>query len=126
MAKAKSDQKGKQSLNNNATTKNEAKFFELLTLAGLPLPAKEVIMIQGRKYRVDYAWHSLRLGIEIQGGVFTRGAHGSVYGILQGYKKSNDAAQHGWTLMYYLPSEMLKPETVIAIKRAFEWKLENG
>lgn len=118
--------KGKQSLKNNNTLKNEAQFFELLSIAGLPLPAKEVIMIQGRKYRVDYAWASMRFGIEIQGGVFTRGAHGSIYGILQGYKKSNDAAQHGWTLMYYLPSEMLKPETIIAIKKAFEWKLENG
>jgi hypothetical protein len=118
--------KGKQSLKNNNTLKNEAQFFELLSIADLPLPAKEVIMIQGRRYRVDYAWASMRLGIEIQGGVFTRGAHGSIYGILQGYKKSNDAAQHGWTLMYYLPSEMLKPETIIAIKKAFEWKLENG
>lgn len=118
--------KGKQPLKANATLKNEAQFFQLLSIAGLPLPAKEVIMIQGRKYRVDYAWPSMRFGVEIQGGVFTRGAHGSIYGILQGYKKSNDAAQHGWTLMYYLPSEMLKPETIIAIKKAFEWKLENG
>lgn len=118
--------KGKQPLKANATLKNEEQFFQLLSIAGLPLPAKEVIMITGRKYRVDYAWPSMRFGVEIQGGVFTRGAHGSIYGILQGYKKSNDAAQHGWTLMYYLPSEMLKPETIIAIKKAFEWKLENG
>lgn len=118
--------KGRQSLKSNATTKNELIFLALLQQEGLPLPTKEVVMISGRRYRVDYAWAELRLGIEIQGGVFTRGAHGSIYGILQGYKKANDAAANGWTLMYFLPSQMLETATITLIKKAYEWKTTNG
>lgn len=119
-------QKGKQSLKDNATTKNEMIFMAALESVGLPRPIKEVVMIKGRRYRVDYAWPDIRLGVEIQGGVFTRGAHGSVYGILQGYKKANDAAANGWSLMYFLPSEMLKTDTLTSIKKAYEWKRQNG
>jgi hypothetical protein len=119
-------QNGKQSLRTNATAKNEPIFLQLLKDAGLPVPAKEVVMAKGRRFRIDYAWEECRLGIEIQGGVFTRGAHGSIYGILSGYKKSNVAAEHGWTLMYFLPSEMHSMETINQIKRAFQWKQMNG
>lgn len=119
-------QAGRQSLKANTTLKNEPLFFELLAIAGMPKPEKEVKMIDKRRYRIDYAWPAIKLGIEIQGGVFTRGAHGSIYGILAGYKKANDACEHGWSIMYYLPSEMLTTETINQIKRAYQWKLANG
>lgn len=117
---------GKQSLKTNNTAKNESLFFALLISQGLPLPEKEVKMIDGRRYRIDYAWPDLRLGVEIQGGVYTRGAHGSITGILQGYKKSNDAALYGWTLLYFTPAEMKSLTTINHIKKVYQWKTTNG
>jgi very-short-patch-repair endonuclease len=113
--------KGKESVKNNATTRAEPLFFYLLTHNGINLPVKEHMGIPGRKYRFDYAWLTEKVAVEIQGGVYTKHAHGSVTGILAGYRKANECAKFGWRVLYFTPAEMKSTDTIKTIKAALEW-----
>lgn len=59
----------------------------------------------GRKFKADWAVPGERLLVELEGGVFTRQAHGSITGILRDIEKYRLAAIHGWFVMRFLPSE---------------------
>lgn len=117
---------GKENLRTNATKRNEKVFLLLIKEAGLPEPQMEVKMVDKRRFRIDYAWPDIKLGVEIQGGVYTRGAHGSIYGILSGYTKANIAACNGWRLLYYTPQQMTSNETINQIREAYQWSKQNG
>jgi very-short-patch-repair endonuclease len=113
---------GKESVKDNATTRAEPAFFYLLTYHAINLPVKEHMGIPGRKYRFDYAWLTEKVAVEIQGGVYTKHAHGSITGILAGYRKANECAKYGWRVLYFTPAEMKLTDTVKTIKAALEWK----
>jgi very-short-patch-repair endonuclease len=42
------------------------------TALGLPVPEVEYLFYPGRKWRIDYAWVSERMAVEIEGGLFSR------------------------------------------------------
>lgn len=55
-----------------------------------------------RRFRMDFAWPTYRLAIEVQGGVFSRGpGHTSVGGILRDMEKANLLVLNGWRCLYY-------------------------
>lgn len=62
--------------------------------------------IPGRKFELDIAFPSLKVGVEVQGGVFTRGAHGSPMGILRDIEKSNELVLHNWRVLRYTPAQV--------------------
>ena len=51
----------------------------------------EFKFLEERKFRFDYAIPDLKIAIEQEGGVYTRGAHGSISGILRDIEKYDDA-----------------------------------
>ena len=55
----------------------------------------------GRKYRLDYAWPQERLGVELEGGLYSGGAHARPRGILRDMEKGNFAALNGWRVLRY-------------------------
>ena len=122
---AKAPQKGKQKAGQTAKDINEPIFMALLKSVGLPVPVKEYRIDPNRKFHADYAWPSIKLSVEINGGVFTKGAHGSITGILDGYKKINHLATQGWHIMIYVPGEMLKSSTADQIKEAYKCLTED-
>ena len=48
-----------------------------------------------RKFRFDFAWPDLKFAVELEGGIFTRGAHSSPMGILRDMDKGNLAVMLG-------------------------------
>lgn len=76
--------------------------------AGWPKPEREYRYIPNRKLRADFAWPRARVLLEVQGGIFTRQAHGSVSGLLRDLERGNLAAVNGWRLIRVTPEQVQK------------------
>lgn len=57
----------------------------------------------GRRLAADFALPEARLLVEVQGGIWTGGAHGSKQGILRDLERLNAATLAGWWLLRVLP-----------------------
>jgi hypothetical protein len=84
-----------------------------------------------RKWRFDVAWPGLMVAVEIEGGIFgkgaadsepcmtcgqtKKGAHGSATGILRDIEKYNDGTMLGWRI-YRVPTSKINRETIEAIR----------
>lgn len=75
--------------------------------AGLPAPVTEHRFCE-RRWRFDYAWPdpSIKLAVEIEGGVWTQGRHTRGKGYLEDATKYNRASVLGWTLMRFTPDQV--------------------
>jgi hypothetical protein len=82
-------------------------------------------VVPGTRFRLDFALPVLRLGIEVQGGVFgtrskRRGktGHTSVSGMLRDMRKANAMVLGGWACLYYTPDQLFHVETADQIRDA--------
>lgn len=76
-----------------------------------------------RKWIIDYAYPFIKLGIEIEGGVFSGGRHVRGVGYRGDMEKYNALAEGSWTLLRYEPSRIDWPQ----IKRVYEvLYIKNG
>lgn len=57
---------------------------------------------QGRKWRLDFAWVSQKVALEIEGGVWMRGRHVRPAGFIADCEKYNAATLNGWRV-YRIP-----------------------
>lgn len=72
-----------------------------------------------RNFRFDFAWSPpLMVAVECEGGVFTKGAHGSISGILRDLEKYNLAAAHGWIVLRQIPDKLCSAEMLDLIRMA--------
>jgi very-short-patch-repair endonuclease len=84
-----------------------AKAFGLVMATyGLPEPEYEHRFHPHRKWRIDIAWPSVKLAIEIEGGVWTGGRHTRGAGFLADMDKYNALASMGWTLLRTTPTDL--------------------
>ena len=58
-----------------------------------------------RRWRFDYANPDIRLAVEIEGGVWTRGRHTRGKGYISDLEKYNAATLAGWKVLRYTPSQ---------------------
>ena len=93
----------------------------LFKLTGLQV-AKEHLFCDGRRWRFDYALPTLKIAIEIEGGVFTNGRHTRGKGYLNDMEKYNMAAELGWTLLRYTPTQLNESKTYEQIQRVIKTK----
>lgn len=77
----------------------EDTFYAQIRMAGLPEPEREAMVIPGRRYRYDFCWRANRLLVEVQGGVWGKGAHSSGSGINRDTEKLNTAVLQGWRVL---------------------------
>lgn len=92
---------------------------------GLPVPVHEFQFCPGRKFRFDYVFEGW-LAVEIEGGVFTHGAHGSISGIKRDIEKYNLAALHGYTVLRFLPEQIASGAAFPFIKAVLEGGAADG
>lgn len=92
----------------------ETELAALLRKAKLKGFKRQVKYVPGRKFSADFAFPEQKLIVEVDGGIYTRRAHGSVGGIISDMKRTNFAAINGWRVMRYRPDEISKePDRVI-------------
>lgn len=61
-----------------------------------------------RQWRVDAAFVSQKLAIEVEGGVWTQGRHTRASGFLKDMEKYNELAARGWRLLRFTPAELAR------------------
>ena len=69
-----------------------------------------------RQWKADYYIPELKLLIEKEGGVYTHGAHGSVSGILRDIEKYNSAVILGFSVLRFLPKDLISMYSINSIK----------
>lgn len=90
-------------------------------MGGLPIPEREYAGIPGRRFRFDLAFPSVRVAVEVDGGVYAVGEDGQQGGRHQrpaGFEadceKLSLAAAHGWRVLKVTPSQ-------VRSGKALEW-----
>ena len=83
---------------------------------------RQYVYAPGRRFRADFAvWgpgmQAFAL-IEVQGGTFTRGAHGSVTGILKDNARLYAAFRAGWHVLRFTPQQVETGEAKRMIEEA--------
>ena len=95
-----------------------------LKASGLLGYIREYRAIPKRKFRFDFAYPREKLLIEIQGGIWTRGAHGRGSGITRDYEKLNLAMKHGWHVLQFDTNAVKSGEAVKFVEEYLEKKKE--
>jgi hypothetical protein len=70
---------------------------------GVPEPVGEWYPLEHREYRIDLAWPGPKVGLDVQGGLFTQGAHSRPAGIRADIERMNLIVAAGWRLFYCEP-----------------------
>ncbi len=81
---------------------------------GVPEPVAEWYPLEDREYRLDLAWPDQRIGLELQGGIFTNGAHARGAGIERDIEKNNLCVSAGWRIFYSTPTKLGETLMLIA------------
>lgn len=92
-----------------------------LTAAGLMF-TRQFEYAVGRRLKADFVVqaNSDAVLVEIQGGVYTRKAHGSVSGVLADIDRLNAATVNGWRMLRFTPKQVDEGEAIPMIERALE------
>lgn len=87
--------------------------------AKLPEPVRQHCYAPPRRFRADFAWLVPNgLLVEVQGGVYTRKAHGSITGVLADIERLNFATLYGWRLLRVTPQMIESGEALKLIEAA--------
>ena len=73
---------------------------------GIPAPQREFRFHPTRAWRIDFAWPSRKLAVEIDGGIWTNGSHSRGSGLMRNMEKRNAMAVLGWRLLCYTPQSI--------------------
>jgi very-short-patch-repair endonuclease len=71
-------------------------------------------------FRLDFAWPALKIGVEIEGGIWTEGAHGRPSGIERDIEKHNLLTLMGWKNLRFTPRDVKIGKAVQGLKELFE------
>jgi hypothetical protein len=93
-------------------------FYEMLRQRAIVLPVAEYRFDLTRKWCLDFAWPAAKVGLEVEGGVYTAGRHTRGSGFVKDMEKYNRAATLGWRLLRCMPTTLCTPETVESIAAA--------
>ena len=74
----------------------------------------------GRKWRFDFVIIGAKIAVEIEGGVWTNGAHVRGKHFISDMEKYNHATLLGWRVLRFTPQQVLKGEAIAFIKRVLE------
>jgi very-short-patch-repair endonuclease len=86
-----------------------------LALLGAPAFEREYRFSTERRFRLDFAWPDLRLGVEVEGGVYRGGGHTTVNGIRRDMEKSNLLTLLGWRLLRFHGDQVRSGEAASVI-----------
>lgn len=80
----------------------------------LPAPLREFRFAAPRRWRLDFAWPHLRIGVEIHGGIHAGGRHTRGTGFENDRRKINAALALGWRV-YEFSSGMVENGEALAL-----------
>jgi len=104
----------------------EAQFLTILAAYApdVPAPVAEFRYARPRLFRADFSWPEQGLLAEVEGGVFSRGAHGRGSGVETDCERARFAAMHGYRVMRFTRKFMDEnPQGVaLTVRTALAWR----
>ena len=91
---------------------------------GLPEPVREYRHIPGRLFRLDFAWPDYRVGVEVQGQIWSKGGHSSGTGIIRDCEKRNLGKLEGWTVLEVVEPQIKAGDAIDWVRRALKQAME--
>jgi hypothetical protein len=88
----------------------------LCRAVGLPEPEAEYRFHPTRKWRIDWYWQGPKVGLEIDGGIWTGGRHTRGAGWLKDAEKLNAAAAAGIRMLRATPSQVASGEILTLLE----------
>lgn len=92
-------------------------------LIGLPTYKQEHYFHPDRKWRIDYAWPALKVGLEVHGGHHSGGRHVRGTGFANDREKMNEAQLLGWIILEVTTDNI--PQLRVWLERAIEIRTEQ-
>jgi hypothetical protein len=94
-----------------------------LKLAGLPEPMRQYRFHAQRRWKFDFAWpipvkSGHAFAVEVEGGVWTRGAHTRGKRYTEDCRKYNSAALLGWVVLRFTGDQVRSGEALRTIEIA--------
>jgi very-short-patch-repair endonuclease len=99
----------------------EDNLFAELKLYGLPVPERQFYFLPTRKWRSDFAWPTLKILVEVQGGIFMpagTGGHNRGAYMEKEYEKANEAQKLGWKIFKFGPKACRRPKNGMGSSKA--------
>lgn len=90
----------------------------------LPQPEREYVFARPRKWRFDFAWPTVKLAVEVEGGIYVTGRHSRGAGFEADCEKYNEAALHDWLVLRVTPDQIKDGRAIVWIERALAAKGE--
>lgn len=85
---------------------------------GIPMPVLEYRPISTRRWRIDLAWPSPRVALELHGGIWNRGEHVRGRGFIANREKANELQLLGWTVLEVTPEHIKSGQVLEWLARA--------
>lgn len=85
---------------------------------GIPLPVQEHQFMSTRRWRLDLAWLTDRVAMELHGGIWTQGGHTRGGGFQSNREKMNEAQLLGWTVLEVTPAHIKSGQALEWLARA--------
>ena len=98
----------------------EELLFQHIKLVGLPLPEREYRFAPPRRYRADFAYPEQKILVEVQGGIYTRGAHSRGTGLERDYEKINLAQLNGFMVFQFSRKMIESGEAITVLEKALK------
>jgi very-short-patch-repair endonuclease len=94
----------------------------LIRSEGLPIPEREVTFAKsiGRRWRFDFCYPNLKIGIECEGGIYSGGRHVRGRGFENDCVKYDYAAIMGWTVLRFTKKMIESGQAVEMIKKCLQ------
>lgn len=99
----------------------EEAFAFQVKAVGLPTPVREHRFAHPRRWRFDFAWPTLAIAVEVEGGQWVGGHTGNRYEA--DIEKYNDAAIRGWTVLRVTPGMVDNGTAVGLVERAIRSRI---
>lgn len=90
----------------------------ILRWADVREPEVEYRFHPARRWRFDLAWPDARLGVEVEGGIWTSGRHSRGEGFEADCAKYNEAVLAGWRVLRVTPAMIEDGRALAWIERA--------
>ena len=97
----------------------EELLFSQIQLVGLPTPEREYRFAPPRRYRADFAYPEQKILVEVQGGIYTRGAHSRGIGLERDYEKLNLAQILGYKVFQFSRKMIESGEAITILEKLF-------
>lgn len=113
--------KAKEAGERGERVRPEDLFYAAMTRRTYQPPAVQHKFHPSRRWRFDFAWPSLMVAVEIEGGIFVAGRHVRPSGFIKDCEKYNAAAANGWLVLRFPVvgkdwCERAADETILALQ----------